>query len=63
MKTAIKCIAWLVAMLAVSLAIVYGMWLVLIFWLFGEIFFMALTIGGQLLLIAFWILLVRIAEC
>jgi hypothetical protein len=36
MKTILKCIAWLVIMLAISLAMVYGFWLMLIFFLFGE---------------------------
>ncbi len=62
MKTILKCLAWIVILLAISLAIVYGMWLILIFWLFGETFRMALTIAGELMLLAFWILLVRIAE-
>ena len=63
MKTILKCIAWTVAILAVSLAIMYGFWLILIFWLFGETVWLWLTVAGELAVMAFWIWLVRIAEC
>jgi hypothetical protein len=63
MKTILKCLAWLVIVLAISLAMVYGFWLILIFWLFGETLFLSLTIAGELALLAIWIVLVRIAEC
>lgn len=63
MKTILKCIAWTVAILAVSLAIMYGFWLILIFWLFGETAMLWLSAGGEVLLMAGWIYLVRIAEC
>ena len=63
MKTVLKCLAWSVALLALSLAIVYGFWLILIFWLFGETLYLSLTIVGMLVLMALWILIVRMAEC
>ena len=62
-KTILKCTAWAVALIVLSLAIVYGFWLMLIFWLFSETAWLLLTIGGELVMIAVWILLVRLAEC
>ena len=63
MKTILKCLAWSVALLALSLAIVYGLWLILIFWLFGETVWLWLTVAGELVMISAWAFLVRIAEC
>ena len=63
MKTILKRLAWSVALLALSLAIVYGLWLVLIFWLFGETLWLWLTLAGELVMISAWAFLVRIAEC
>lgn len=62
-KTILKCTTWAVALIVLSLAIVYGFWLMLIFWLFSETAWLLLTIGGELVMIAVWILLVRLAEC
>jgi hypothetical protein len=63
MKTILKCLAWIVILLAISLAIVYGCWLILIFMLFGETLQMSLTIAGEIFLIAAWWWIVGLAEC
>ena len=63
MKTILKCLAWIAVLLAISLAIVYGVWLILIFMLFGESLWMWLTIAGELFLIAAWWWIVGLAEC
>ena len=63
MKTILKCLAWSVALLALSLAIMYGFWLILIFMLFGETTMLWLSIVGEVVLMAGWIYLIRIAEC
>jgi len=63
MKTILKCIAWSVLLLAISLAIVYGFWLILIFWLFGETLWLCCSIAGVLLLAAVWTIIVSFAEC
>ena len=63
MKTILICLAWIAAMLVLSLAIAYGFWLILIFMLFGYTLYMWLSVAGVVLLMAAWIWLVRIAEC
>jgi len=63
MKTILKCLAWVVILLAISLAIVYGMWLILIFMLFDETLYMSLAIGGEVVLAAVWWWIVGLAEC
>lgn len=63
MKTILKCLAWVVILLAISLAMIYGFWLILIFMLFGETLLLWLTVAGELFLLAIWIMLIRVAEC
>lgn len=63
MKTILKCLAWIVILLAISLAMVYGCWLILIFMLFGETLFMWLTIAGEVFLVIVWWWIVGLAEC
>lgn len=63
MKTILKCLIWIVVLLAISLAMVYGCWLILIFMLFDETLFMWLTIAGELVLAAAWWYIVGLAEC
>lgn len=63
MKTVAKILAWAVAMVAVSLAIVYAMYLILVFWLFSHELYLGFAIAGLILLfVAYWHLL-RMAEC
>lgn len=62
-KTILKCLAWVAAMLLISLAIVYGFWLILIFWLFQETALLTASIAGVVFLVGCWIYLVRLAEC
>lgn len=62
-KTILKCLAWIAAMLLVAVAIVYGFWLILIFMLFSYTFYMWLAIVGELILFAVYFWLVRLAEC
>ena len=63
MKTILLCLAWIAIMLVLSLAIVYGFWLILIFMLFSYTLYMWLSIAGVVLLVAAWIWLIRVAEC
>ncbi len=63
MKTILKCLVWAVLLLAIALAMVYGVWLTLIFMLFGETLFMWLTIAGEVILAAAWWYIVSLAEC
>ena len=63
MKTILKCLAWIVILLAISLAMVYGCWLILIFMLFEETLFMWLTIAGEVFLVIVWWWIVGLAEC
>lgn len=63
MKTIIKCLAWMAALFTVALAMVYAMYLILVFWLFGRDLYLGLAIAGLVVLfVAYW-QLVRIAEC
>jgi len=57
-KTTIKCVAWAIVMMALALASVYGLYLILIFMLFDETLYMALTIAGEFLIFCayFWMI-------
>ena len=63
MKTIIKCIAWAIIMMALALASVYGLYLILIFWLFDETLYMALAIAAELAIFCAYFWMVRLAEC
>lgn len=58
MKTIIKCLVWAAALLAVAFAMVYAMYLILVFWLFGHDLYLGLAIAGLVVLfVAYWQLL------
>lgn len=63
MKTLAKIIIWTVALMAVSVAVLYGFWLILIFMLFDETLYMWLSIAGELVLFSLYFWLVRLASC
>ena len=63
MKNIFKCLAWVVILFAISLAMAYGLWLILIFMLFEETLLMVLTIAGEILLAAIWWWIVDLAAC
>lgn len=63
MKTIIKCLAWVVALFAVALAMIYCFYLILIFWLFSYELQMGLSIAALVLLFAAYWKLVSMAEC
>jgi len=63
MKTLAKIIIWTVALMAVTVAVMYGFWLVLIFMLFDETLFMWLAIAGEAVLFSLYFWLVRMASC
>lgn len=60
-KPIVKCLAWITAFAAVSLAIIYGFWLVLIFLLFEQAW-MWLAIAGEMVLWIVWYLLIRMLD-
>lgn len=62
MKTIIKCLVWSAMLLAIALAMVYGFWLILIFMLFDEKLYMALTIAGEFLIFCAYFWMIRAAE-
>ena len=61
-KTIIKCAAWAIVMMALALASVYGLYLVLIFWLFHEPLYMALAIAGEFLIFCAYFWMIRAIE-
>ena len=61
-KTIIKCAAWAIVMMALALASVYGLYLILIFWLFGEHLYMALAIAGEFLIFCAYFWMIRAVE-
>jgi hypothetical protein len=63
MKTLAKIIIWTIALMAVTVAVLYGFWLVLIFMLFDETLYMWLAIAGEVVLFSLYFWLVRIASC
>lgn len=63
MKTIIKCLAWMAALFAVALAMIYCFYLILIFMLFEYEIQMWLSIAALVLLFAAYWKLVSIAEC
>lgn len=63
MKTLAKIIIWTVALMAVTIAVLYVSWLVLIFMLFDETLFMWLAIAGEVVLFSLYFWLVRLASC
>ena len=61
MKSVAKILGWAIAMMAVMGAIMYGFWLLILFWIFEEAVFLWLTMAGMIgLFVVYW-LLVRIA--
>ena len=61
MKNVAKILGWAIAMMAVMGAIMYGFWLLILFWIFEEAVFLWLTMAGMIgLFVVYW-LLVRIA--
>lgn len=57
--TIIKCLIWIAAFAAVSLAIMYGFWLILIFMLFQNVPMMWLSVAGELVLVITWWWMIR----
>ncbi len=62
MKTAIKILLWTAALMAVSLGVIYGFWLILIFMLFDETLHMCLAIAGEFVLFSMYWWIIRAAE-
>jgi len=62
MKTILKTIAWAIVMMALALASVYGLYLILIFWLFHEHLYMAIAIFGELLIFCAYFWMIRAVE-
>lgn len=61
----IKIITWLVwaaLVIGIALAIVYGLYLILVFWLFGHTFLMCLAIAGEVLLFTAYFGMCRLAD-
>lgn len=58
----VKALAWISVFTGISLAITYGFWLVLIFLLFEETFWMWVAIAGEMALWIVWYLLVRMLD-
>lgn len=63
MKTAIKILVWSLALMAVSIGILYGFYLILIFMLFEETLHMWLAGVGTLFLFSVYWWLIRMASC
>ena len=61
-KTIIKCAVWAVIMMALALASVYGLYLILIFWLFDESLYMALAIAAEFLIFCAYFWMIRAVE-
>jgi hypothetical protein len=61
-KTIIKCAAWAIVMMALALASVYGLYLILIFWLFDEHLYMAMTVAGEFLIFCIYFWMIRAVE-
>lgn len=62
MKTILKCVAWAIVMMALALASVYGLYLILIFWLFHEHTYMAIAIVGEFLIFCAYFWMIRAVE-
>jgi hypothetical protein len=62
MKTALKILVWTAALMAVSVGVIYGFWLILIFMLFDETLYMCLAIAGEFLLFSMYWWLIRAVE-
>jgi len=62
MKTVLKILAWTACLMAVTIGIVYGFWLVLIFMLFHETLHMWLAIAGVFALFSMYWWLIRAVE-
>ena len=61
MKSALKILIWSIALMAVTVGVIYGFWLVLIFMLFHETLYMWLAIAGEIALFSMYWWLVRMA--
>ena len=63
MKNLFKCLAWAAVIIAISLAIVYGFWLILIFMLFEETVKMYASIAGTVVMVLVWWKTIGLALC
>lgn len=62
MKTLLKILVWTTALMAVSIGVIYGFWLVLIFMLFHETLYMWLAMAGEFVLFSMYWWLIRAVE-
>lgn len=63
MKELAKMFVWTIALMAVTVAVLYGVWLVLLFMVMGETTFMWLVIAGEFVLFSLYFWLVKMASC